>query len=117
MIEQPKIKLSRLREIGWSKWDPIRLSQLGDEDWNDGGPCADEYDGYLLEVAGRLRHDQTYEDTVSYLEEIEMVYMGSGRVATTRSRAEATVAAIADYLADLSAGPQPEGETSSQRGD
>lgn len=105
MIEQPKIKLSRLREIGWSEWDPIGLSQMGDDHWKDGGACADEYDSYLLQVAGRLRRGEALEDTVSYLEEIEMVHMGGGRVATTRSRAEVTVAAIADYLADLPAGP------------
>ena len=104
MIDQPKIKLSRLREIGWSEWDPIGLSEIGDDHWKDGGACADEYDSYLLQVAGRLRRGEALEDSVSYLEEIEMVHMGGGRVATTRSRAEATVAAIADYLADLPRG-------------
>lgn len=104
MVEQPKIKLSRLREIGWSEWDPIGLSQMGSDDWKDGGPCADEYDSYLLQVAGRLRRDEARENIVAYLEEIEMVHMGGGRVATTRTRAEATVAAIAHYLADLPAG-------------
>jgi len=105
MIEQPKIQISRLREIGWSKWDPIGLSQMGDDDWKDGGPCADEYDSYLLQVAGRLRRGEALEATVSYLEEIEIVHMGGGRIATTRNRAEATVAAIADYLAAVPAGP------------
>jgi len=105
MIEQPKIKLSRLREIGWSEWDPIGLSQMGDDHWKDGGACADEYDSYLLQVAGRLKRGDPQEDTVAYLEEIEMVHMGGGRVATTRSRAEATVARISDYLAELPAGP------------
>ena len=105
MIEQAKIKLSRLREIGWSEWDPIGLSQMGDDHWKDGGGCADEYDSYLLQVAGRLRRGEPDEDTVAYLEEIEMVHMGGGRVATTRSRAEATVAGISEYLAELPAGP------------
>jgi hypothetical protein len=104
MIEQPR-KLSRLREIGWSVWDPIGLSQMGGDHWKDGGACADEYDSYLLQVAGRLRRGEAIEDTVSYLEEIEIVHMGGGRVATTRSRAEATVAAVADYIAGLPGGP------------
>ncbi|MBG7616720.1 hypothetical protein IWC96_15715 [Brevundimonas sp. BAL450] len=105
MVEQPKIKLSRLREIGWSEWDPIGLSQMGSDDWKDGGPCADEYDSYLLQVAGRLRRGEARGNIVAYLEKIEMVHMGGGRLATTRTRAEATVAAIAHYLADLPAGP------------
>ncbi|MNL41713.1 hypothetical protein D3C87_1641360 [compost metagenome] len=105
MIEQLKIELSRLREIGWSEWDPIGLSQMGNDHWKDGGACADEYDSYLLQVAGRLRRGEALEEAISYLEEIEMVHMGGGRVETTRSRAEATVAAIADYLSDLPGGP------------
>lgn len=50
----PKTKLSRLRDIGWSKWDPIGL--LGDgQKWDD-EDCqqfADEYDSYLLQAAGQ----------------------------------------------------------------
>jgi hypothetical protein len=105
MFEQPKIKLSRLREIGWSHWDPIGLSQMGDDHWKDGGPCADEYDSYLLGVVSRLRRGEPASQAVSYLEEIEIDHMGGGRNATTRSRADATVAAIADYLATLPTGP------------
>lgn len=103
MIEPPKIKLSRLREIGWSEWDPIGLTQMGDDHWKDGGACADEYDSYLLQVVGRLKRGEPIQDTVAYLEEVEIVHMGGGRVATTRSRAETTVAAISDYLAEIPA--------------
>ncbi|WP_056444329.1 hypothetical protein [Caulobacter sp. Root1455] len=105
MPDLPKVKLSRLREIGWSQWDPIGLSQMGDDDWKDGGPCADEYDSYLLGVVGRLRRGEPTSDAVAYLEEIEIDHMGGGRNPTTLGRAEATVAAIADYLATLPAGP------------
>lgn len=105
MVAHPKIKLSRLREIGWSQWDPIGLSQMGDDDWKDGGPCADEYDSYLLGVVGRLRRGEPTSEAVSYLEEIEIVHMGGERNSTTRQRAEATVIAIADYLKTLPAGP------------
>ena len=52
-----------------------------------------------------MRRGEALEEAISYLEEIEMVHMGGGRVETTRSRAEATVAAIADYLSDLPGGP------------
>jgi hypothetical protein len=105
MLEQPTIKLAHLREIGWSRWDPIGLSQMGDDDWKDGGPCADEYDSYLLGVVSRLRRGEPVAQAVAYLEEIEIDHMGGERNATTRLRADATVAAIADYLATLPAGP------------
>jgi hypothetical protein len=98
------VKLSQLREIGWSQWDPIGLSHMGD-DWKDGGPCADEYDSYLLGVVGRLRRGEPSSNAVSYLEDIEIDHMGGGRNLTTHSRAEATVTAIADYLATLPTGP------------
>jgi hypothetical protein len=104
MSEQPKIKLSRLRQIGWSLWDPIGLSEIEGDEWKDGGPCADEYDSYLLCVAGMLRQGKPRTEAVAYLEEIEIDRMGLNPVATTRQRAEATVAAIADYVATLGPG-------------
>jgi hypothetical protein len=105
MTEQPKIKLSRLREIGWSLWDPIGLRGLSDGDWQDGGACADEYDDYLLQVAGRLRRGDPTAEVIAYLEETETGHIGLTRSVTTRSRAEATVAAIASYLAALPTNP------------
>ena len=40
MADIPFIALSRLREIGWSAWDPIGLA--------DSDCPRDEYDAYLL---------------------------------------------------------------------
>jgi hypothetical protein len=105
MVEQTKVKLSRLREIGWSQWDPIGLSQLGNDYWKDGGPCADEYDSYLLQVVERLRRGEPRPAIVAYLEDIEVDYMGLGPGGSTRARADRTVAAIAEYLSSLPAGP------------
>jgi hypothetical protein len=105
MVEHPKVKLSRLREIGWSLWDPIGLREISGGDWQDGGACADEYDGYLLKVVGKLRQGETHADVAAYLEETEVGHIGLSPNATMRSRAEATVAAISDYLATLPAGP------------
>jgi hypothetical protein len=105
MTSPAKIKLSRLREIGWSLWDPIGLRDLSDGDWQDGGPCADEYDGYLLQVVSRLRRGQSTSIVTAYLEGVETSRMGLTPTETTRSRAHATVGAIAAYLAALSAGP------------
>ena len=105
MTEVPTIKLSRLREIGWSRWDPIGLRNVGDGAWQDGGACADEYDSYLLQVVGQLRRNVPAPMVAAYLEDVEVRHMGNGGDATTRSRTEATVAAVADYLASLPAGP------------
>lgn len=105
MNGRPKIKLSRLREIGWSLWDPIGLRELSDGEWQDGGACADEYDGYLLQVAGMLRRREPTSNVVAYLEETETGHIGLTRNDTTRSRAEATVAAINEYLATFPPGP------------
>jgi len=61
----PKIKLSRLRDIGWSKWDPIGL--LGDgQQWDD----------------------------VRYLVDVEVNYMGLGPTGGAEARAKEVVAAI-----------------------
>jgi hypothetical protein len=105
MADQAKIKLSRLREIGWSLWDPIGLRELSDDDWRDGGPCADEYDGYLLQAAGRLRRGESKSEVIAYLVETETGHIGLSLNETTRSRAEATVTAINAYLETLPPGP------------
>jgi hypothetical protein len=55
MNKHPKIRLSRLRDIGWRCWDPIGLAGL-DGGWENSA-AADEYDGYLMEFAGMVRND------------------------------------------------------------
>lgn len=105
MSEEAKIKLSRLREIGWSLWDPIGLRELSDGEWQDGGACADEYDSYLLQAAGMLRRGEPAAKVVAYLTETETGHIGVSLNATTQARAESTVAAIAEYLSTLPLGP------------
>jgi hypothetical protein len=105
MAKHPNIELSRLREIGWALWDPIGLRGVGDGAWQDEGGCADEYDSYLFQVASRLGQGEPAVQLVAYLEEMEIDCMGVGRNDTTLSRAEATVAAIANYLSTLPEGP------------
>ena len=62
MVERPKIRLSRLRDIGWTTWDPIGL--LGqDQLWEDIS-YADEYDSYLLRAAGMLRRKEPKKNVV-----------------------------------------------------
>ena len=105
MNEPSRVEISRLREIGWSLWDPIGLREISDGDWQDGGACADEYDSYLLQVVGKLRRGEPVSEVVAYLEDTETGHIGLTEKETTRSRAEATVAAIREYLSTLQQGP------------
>ena len=91
----PKTKLSRLRDIGWSKWDPIGLLSDGQK-WDDEDcrPFADEYDSYLFQTSGQLRKGAAEEDVVSYLVDIEANYMGLGSAQGAAARAREVVAAI-----------------------
>lgn len=99
MTSHPVVQLSRLREIGWSLWDPVGLGH------GDGGLCADEYDSYLLQVVSRLRRGETHDAVAAYLEEMEISHLGLSRAFNTDMRAAATVAAISDYLMTFPPGP------------
>jgi hypothetical protein len=92
MTDQPKTRLSRLRDIGWKHWDPIGLKGF-DGGWEN-SPAADEYDTYLMKVDGMLQRGEGDDAAVQYLIKIESEYMGMGMNAATQSRAEATIAAI-----------------------
>ena len=101
MIFQPKIKLSRLRDIGWSLWDPIGLGSPGDG-WPES--CADEYDSYLLKVSTMLCAGESREDASQYLCQIAGAHMGLSHVDADAATAAAN--AIADYLETLPDGPR-----------
>jgi hypothetical protein len=96
---QPRVKLSKLRDIGWNLWDPIGLlrsngpfSGRWSDEANQG--FADEYDRYLISAAYQLRQGEPCNQVVNYLVHIESDYMGLGEHHTSRERAEAVVAAI-----------------------
>ena len=96
---QPRVKLSKLRDIGWNLWDPIGI--LGSSGhfsgrWSDESNkgFVDEYDNYLISAASQLRQGEPRNQVVSYLVHIESDYMGLGERPTSRERAEAVVAAI-----------------------
>ena len=95
MTERPIFALSRLREIGWSKWDPIGV---GTSDWSE-----DEYDGYLLQAAGQFWHGQTVEAVADYLIKIETEQMGLAAVSGIRSRAWDVATAISEYVETMRA--------------
>lgn len=89
LTSPPKIKFYRLRDIGWSKWDPIGLLADGQK-WDDEEcqPFADEYDSYFLQAAGQLRRGATEEEVVRYLVGIEANYMGLGPARGAAARAK-----------------------------
>ncbi len=92
MSDRPKIRLSRLRDIGWSLWDPIGL--LDSEcDWRNFN-FADEYDTYLVKVAGMLRNGAPIGDAIEYLVRMETEHMGLTEVPGVRERAELVVNSI-----------------------
>lgn len=91
MAKRSRVRLSRLRDIGWRHWDPIGLGDI-DGSWET-SDAADEYDGYLLKVAAMVRNEGD-ETATNYLIWAESEQMGMGVRADTRSRAESTVAAI-----------------------
>jgi hypothetical protein len=92
MTPHPKIRLSRLRDIGWTLWDPIGLMADG-SDWQTAG-FADEYDSYLLRAAGMVRNGAPLLAVVEYLIGSETVHMGLSPAPGMRARAEAVVRAI-----------------------
>jgi hypothetical protein len=99
MNTKPPIKLSRLRDIGWREWDPIGLLAAG-EAW-DQKPFADEYDAYLLRVAGDLRRGGALQEAVACLLSIERGHIGLGFRPGQEVRAEATAHAIQRYMTEL----------------
>lgn len=91
----PKIRLSRLRDIGWSLWDPIGLLPPGAK-WDDESSraFANEYDSYLLEAAGMLRQGSPKKKVAKYLSGVESGHMGLGIRQDTNERARSVVEAI-----------------------
>jgi hypothetical protein len=100
MSARPHVKLSVLRDIGWNQWDPIGLN--GSEGGWRRSHAADEYDRYMLRVAGGLQSGQPAEALVDYLVTIETAHMGLTETPTTRTRAQAAVAAIGEHLESMS---------------
>ncbi len=93
MASRPNFKISRLREIGWTEWNPICL--------NRAESMEDEYDSYLLQAAGRLWNGETVDTVASYLADIEANHMGLGQGFGIKLRAAATSKAIYDYAVSL----------------
>ena len=91
----PMSRLSRLRQIGWTLWDPIGLLPTATHCRDaENLPFADEYDTYLLHAAGLLRSGAADAEVASFLIDIEANHMGLGEQRDARARAESAVAAL-----------------------
>jgi hypothetical protein len=96
MCSRPPLKLSLLRDIGWSRWDPLGLNGSWGG-WQHSN-AADEYDRYMVHVAGGLQSGEPDRVLVDYLVTIETRHMGLPDSLEARTRAEGTVAAIRDHI-------------------
>ncbi len=94
LTPSPKIKLSRLRDIGWARWDPIGLLDA-EARWDDPAHMhfADEYDRYLVQAAGMLRRGSADAEVIDFLVKIETVHIGMNSL-DAHERAAAVVAAM-----------------------
>lgn len=93
MAARPTFNLFRLRDIGWTEWNPISLERAESAD--------DEYNAYLLQAAGRLWNGQSEEAVAAYLAHIEANHMGLGHGFGIKLRAKATATAIHRYVQSL----------------
>lgn len=97
--KRPKLKLPRLRDIGWSLWDPIGLLEKG-EAW-EGQAFEGEYDSYLIRAAGMVRNGENTENIIDYLYDIEINHMGLGAPVMERifcSRIKSRIAIVVDAI-------------------
>ncbi len=94
MTSPPTFDLNRLRDIGWTHWDPIGLRAVRDD-------CDDEYDRYLTHIASHLWDGKNPVAAANYLVLVEAEHMGLGPHPSAMPRAQATISAIADYIVDL----------------
>lgn len=92
MTNPPTFQVSRLREIGWAKWDAIGVGGP------DHGWPADEYDTYLLKAAHQLWNGRADEEVADYLIKVETDYMGLDADAGIRSRALDVVRTMRQYV-------------------
>lgn len=95
MTTSPKLQLSRLREIGWSKWDPIGVGGP-DHGWPE-----DEYDSYLLQAAGQIWHGATDDVVADFLVKIETERMALTAAPGIHARALDVVKTIREYVDTL----------------
>lgn len=84
------INLAKMRDIGWSLWDPIGLKHTN---------CPrDEYDSYIRKALDMLQQGRSSVETIDFLVAMETEHMGLSPRQDTRNRATRTVEALAAIL-------------------
>ena len=97
MQRYPGIRLSRLREIGWSMWNPLNLDLPDQQAWRHVNIA--EYDNHLLHVACLLSKGGTQRDAVAYLEDAAVAYPCPSLSSEERHQAAiGTAQAVEAYL-------------------
>ena len=96
-ITNPNVDFDRLREIGWSLWDPLGL--LGVTGGWRGEPYEDEYDRYLYNAAQMLKNSCSVDDVSDYLFLIQSQYMKMGPK-ETNSTIRAKLISVALAISD-----------------
>jgi hypothetical protein len=90
-----------LRRLLMQDWDPIHVQGVPE--------AADEYDGYLSQIASRLRAGTTAEALATYLSWVEEEMMDLRGSAESRANATAVAARIIQwYEASTDAWPRRE---------
>ena len=68
MSGRPAVRLSALRRIGWTFWDPIGIRDLVSADFAKGP--ADEYNSYLMVAFGMAQSGRSVVDIAAYISDI-----------------------------------------------
>jgi hypothetical protein len=92
MSSRPAVKLSALRKIGQTIWDPIGLFDSPQADPH--GPAADEYDSDLMAAFGMAQSGRTEAEISGYLAEIASSHMGLGKLEVDRDAHRLTARAL-----------------------
>jgi hypothetical protein len=94
---RPPVAMSRLRDIGWTRWDPIGIGPPQPE-------FADEYNRYIWEAFCLLRRGAPPADVAERLMWIEVEQIGLCHAPDADRRAAATVEALYAYVVELDGG-------------
>ncbi|MBT8155534.1 hypothetical protein KMP13_17010 [Epibacterium ulvae] len=75
-MEQSIGVAEKARELAWTLWDPIGLSEIMGG-WK-GQPFEDEYDRYMSQAIKMRQHGDSIQDVVTYFLWVEIDHMGLG---------------------------------------
>jgi hypothetical protein len=96
---RPAVKISALREIGWTYWDPIGLRGMISDDYKEGP--VDEYDSYLMSAFGKLCNGKSELEVSIYLDDIASNHMGLGPPDDGGAASKMTAEKLAELMKTL----------------